>query len=143
MLECLHVLAECVLVMQYREVVQRVRAWYPDSILFAAGWSLGGQHLSLPLLQAEMLCLLHGHWDITDFQASTVANILVHYLAEEGHKTPLTAAASLCNPFDLVSSQMPFHLPHGWPHCICTPAISQALFLAERERERDKEKGTS
>ena len=29
------------------------------------------------------------------------ANILVNYLGEEGDATPLSAAASLCNPFDL------------------------------------------
>ena len=31
------------------------------------------------------------------------ANILVRYLGEEKSKTPLSAAVSLCNPFDLVS----------------------------------------
>lgn len=30
------------------------------------------------------------------------ANILVKYLGEEGPRTPLIAAASLCNPFNLV-----------------------------------------
>ena len=30
------------------------------------------------------------------------ANILVNYLAEEGSKTALVAAASVCNPFDLL-----------------------------------------
>ena len=30
------------------------------------------------------------------------ANILVTYLGEEKANTPLVAAASLCNPFDLV-----------------------------------------
>ncbi len=30
------------------------------------------------------------------------ANILVRYLGEEKEKTPLKAAVSLCNPFDLV-----------------------------------------
>ena len=29
------------------------------------------------------------------------ANILVNYLGTVGHDTPLSAAASLCNPFDL------------------------------------------
>ncbi|XP_020599761.1 embryogenesis-associated protein EMB8 isoform X3 [Phalaenopsis equestris] len=31
------------------------------------------------------------------------ANILVKYLGEEGEKTPLTGAASICSPWDLVS----------------------------------------
>ena len=30
------------------------------------------------------------------------ANILLRYLGEEGKKTPIKAAVSLCNPFDLV-----------------------------------------
>ena len=41
----------------------------------------------------------------------TAANILVRYLGEEGAQTPIAAAASLCNPFDLV----PFHQLH----CCC------------------------
>ena len=31
------------------------------------------------------------------------ANILVRYLGEEGAKCPISAAVSMCNPFDLVS----------------------------------------
>lgn len=31
------------------------------------------------------------------------ANILTRYLGEEGDRTPISAAASLCNPFNLVS----------------------------------------
>lgn len=53
-----------------REVIAYVRERYPDSTLFAAGWSLG-------------------------------ANILVNYLGEQGPNTPLEAAVSMCNPFDL------------------------------------------
>lgn len=34
---------------------------------------------------------------------SVGGNLLVNYLGEEGEATPLTAAASLCNPFNLVS----------------------------------------
>ena len=30
-------------------------------------------------------------------------NILVRYLGEEGDRSPISAAASLCNPLDLVS----------------------------------------
>lgn len=51
-------------------VVTHVAELYPDSVLFATGWSLG-------------------------------ANILVNYLGAKGHDTPLSAAASLCNPFNL------------------------------------------
>lgn len=36
------------------------------------------------------------------------ANILVRYLGEEGEKTPIRAAISMCNPFNLVSI-----LPHA------------------------------
>jgi hypothetical protein len=32
------------------------------------------------------------------------ANILVNYLAEQGRDTPLEAAVSMCNPFDLTIS---------------------------------------
>ena len=31
------------------------------------------------------------------------ANILVRYLGEEGAESPISAAVSMCNPFDLVS----------------------------------------
>ena len=58
-----------------REVVPQVRARFPSAPLFAIGWSLG-------------------------------ANILVNYLGEEGaagRPAPLDAAASMCNPFDLVA----------------------------------------
>ena len=37
------------------------------------------------------------------------ANILVKYLGEEGSKTPIVAAISMCNPFSLVR-----------PHLLCT-----------------------
>jgi predicted alpha/beta-fold hydrolase len=40
------------------------------------------------------------------------ANILVRYLGEEKERTPIKAAASLCNPFDLVKSDNNFH--HGF-----------------------------
>ncbi len=33
------------------------------------------------------------------------ANILTRYLGEDGDRTPLAAAAALCNPFDLVCWQ--------------------------------------
>lgn len=32
------------------------------------------------------------------------ANILVRYVGEEGDECPISAAASLCNPLDLVST---------------------------------------
>lgn len=60
-----------------RDVVTHVHTKYPDSLLFAAGWSLG-------------------------------ANILVRYLGEVGEDTPLRAAISLCNPFDLTLSDKNF-----------------------------------
>ncbi|KAK9810879.1 hypothetical protein WJX73_005069 [Symbiochloris irregularis] len=60
-----------------REVVQHIRGKYRDSVLLAAGWSLG-------------------------------ANILVRYLGEEGEGTPIVAAVSMCNPFDLVKSDANF-----------------------------------
>jgi predicted alpha/beta-fold hydrolase len=53
--------------------VNHVATRYPDSTLYAAGWSLG-------------------------------ANILVNYLGEQGEDTPLEAAVSMCNPFDLTIS---------------------------------------
>ncbi|KAJ9528889.1 hypothetical protein QJQ45_000448 [Haematococcus lacustris] len=56
-----------------REVVAHVQQRHPDSLLLAAGWSLG-------------------------------ANILVRYLGEEGNATPLKAAVSMCNPFDMTIS---------------------------------------
>ncbi|KAL6748722.1 Alpha/Beta hydrolase protein [Haematococcus lacustris] len=56
-----------------REVVAHVQQRHPDSLLLAAGWSLG-------------------------------ANILVRYLGEEGTATPLKAAVSMCNPFDMTIS---------------------------------------
>ncbi|KAK9809973.1 hypothetical protein WJX72_002837 [[Myrmecia] bisecta] len=62
-----------------REVVRLVRQRYPDSLLLAAGWSLG-------------------------------ANILVRYLGEEGDKTPIEAAVSMCNPFNLVVADQNFHV---------------------------------
>jgi predicted alpha/beta-fold hydrolase len=36
-------------------------------------------------------------------------NILVNYLGQESHNCPLTAAVSLCNPFDLVIADEDFH----------------------------------
>ncbi len=41
---------------------------------------------------------------------SVGGNLLVNYLGEEGAATPLAAAASLCNPFNLVR-----HL-----YCVCS-----------------------
>ena len=32
-----------------RDVVAKVEEWYPDSIMFAAGWSLGGASLTPPV----------------------------------------------------------------------------------------------
>lgn len=70
----LHVAASllCALT-SHPQVIAHVRACYPSSTLFAAGWSLG-------------------------------ANILVNYLGEQGPDTPLEAAVSMCNPFDLTIS---------------------------------------
>lgn len=34
------------------------------------------------------------------------ANILVRYLGEEGSRSPISAAASLCNPLDLVQPSL-------------------------------------
>ena len=53
-----------------RFVINTLRLRFPDSMLFAVGWSLG-------------------------------ANILINYLAEEGDKCCVTAAASIGNPFNL------------------------------------------
>ena len=74
-------------------MVPYVRSRYPSAPLFAIGWSLG-------------------------------ANILVNYLGEEGAAAaaasaagrpapppPLDGAASMCNPFDLVSCDRA--LEHG------------------------------
>eukprot|EP00195_Chlamydomonas_chlamydogama_P007473 CAMPEP_0202906248 /NCGR_PEP_ID=MMETSP1392-20130828/37919_1 /ASSEMBLY_ACC=CAM_ASM_000868 /TAXON_ID=225041 /ORGANISM="Chlamydomonas chlamydogama, Strain SAG 11-48b" /LENGTH=633 /DNA_ID=CAMNT_0049594653 /DNA_START=364 /DNA_END=2265 /DNA_ORIENTATION=- len=60
-----------------RAVVAHVRQLHPNSILLAAGWSLG-------------------------------ANILVRYLGEEGSATPISAAVSMCNPFNLTVSNANF-----------------------------------
>lgn len=60
-----------------QDVMMHVHAKYPESLLFAAGWSLG-------------------------------ANILVRYLGEAGVDTPVKAAISLCNPFDLTLSDRNF-----------------------------------
>ncbi|EIE22712.1 AB-hydrolase YheT [Coccomyxa subellipsoidea C-169] len=38
------------------------------------------------------------------------ANILVRYLGEEGPKTPISAAISMCNPFNLVMCDDNFHV---------------------------------
>ncbi|CAL8470709.1 g10251 [Coccomyxa elongata] len=62
-----------------RAVVKEVQGLFPDSILMAAGWSLG-------------------------------ANILVRYLGEEGPNTPISAAVSMCNPFNLVTCDNNFHV---------------------------------
>ena len=39
------------------------------------------------------------------------ANILVNYLGEEGKKSLIDSAISLCNPFDLTLSDEQFQLP--------------------------------
>lgn len=61
-------------------------------------------------------------------------NILVRYLGEEGLNCPISAAASLCNPLDLVSN--PFGLLHrpcsnafdaGGPNSTICVATSTAL----------------
>jgi len=75
-----------------------VRARFPEAPLFAIGWSLG-------------------------------ANILVNYLGEEGaagRRTAIDAAASMCNPFDLVSCDRA--LEHGMVRLlpnvpICLPLV--------------------
>jgi hypothetical protein len=69
----LAVWSKCLSVAACLQVISYVRERYPDSTLFAAGWSLG-------------------------------ANILVNYLGEQGPDTPLEAAVSMCNPFDLTIS---------------------------------------
>lgn len=66
-------------------------------------------------------------------------NILVRYLGEEGHNCPISAAASLCNPLDLVSN--PFNLLHcpsgngidaGGPNltiCVATSTASRSTWI--------------
>jgi len=44
------------------------------------------------------------------------ANLLVNYLGEEGEYTPLTAAASLCNPHNLASPPPPPDHCHRHTH---------------------------
>ena len=91
------------LMMLCRLVVKEVGAWFPDSVLLAAGWSLGGvpssrKHASHPCMAA---CRGVQHRRAAVLPAA--ANILVRYLGEEGPRTPVSAAVSMCNPFDLVS----------------------------------------
>ncbi|MEW5315800.1 MAG: hypothetical protein WDW38_007205 [Sanguina aurantia] len=60
-----------------RAVINHLKTGHPNSLMLAAGWSLG-------------------------------ANILLRYLGEEGAATPLAAAVSMCNPFDLTISNANF-----------------------------------
>ena len=94
-----------------REVVPQVRARYPTAPLFAIGWSLG-------------------------------ANILVNYLGEEGAAAAAAAAAgktlppvldgaaSMCNPFDLVTCDAA--LEHGMVRCRLMAPRRRACSLAVR-----------
>lgn len=57
-------------------------------------------------------------------------NILVRYLGEEGDRSPISAAASLCNPLDLVSpAAHALHLSyslgikHFLPHLCAVTAL--------------------
>ena len=45
----------------------------------------------------------------------SAANILVRYLGEEGEKTPIRAAISMCNPFNLVRHCAACSYPR-WSH---------------------------
>lgn len=78
-----------------RGVVAHVRAKYPNNLLFAAGWSLG-------------------------------ANILTMYLGQEGSRTPISAAASLCNPFNLVR-------PEGGRRGVAQPQPSSLKMLRTKQ----------
>lgn len=56
-------------------------------------------------------------------------NILVRYLGEEGASCPISAAASLCNPLDLVSSfqaQFPGTPSGGMSSPACTVHLGRA-----------------
>ena len=55
-------------------------------------------------------------------------NILVRYLGEEGDRSPISAAASLCNPLDLVSPSV--HADASMTHGC---SLSQQVVKARQE----------
>ena len=65
------------------------------------------------------------------------ANILVRYLGEQGSKTPIAAAVSMCNPFDLVRFFLSHSVmeqlliaPHGNPTAAAWPSWQRQDFMS-------------
>ncbi|CAG8699259.1 19625_t:CDS:2 [Rhizophagus irregularis] len=69
------------------------------------------------------------------------ANILVKYLGEEGENTPLSAAASIANPFDLVNGSRALEGTYAGKY-IYSPAMASNLkeALARHEHMMKKDK---
>ena len=99
--------------------MKEVQGIYPDSVLMAAGWSLGGEVSTLQCTRACHFPRASAVWPALSWRSMhgrfgclmlhthpglllPAANILVRYLGEEGERTPIQAAISMCNPFNLV-----------------------------------------
>lgn len=77
--------------------------WWPESLVFVpltrAFWDLWNQK---PSQQVDDSLFFYKTFFVLRPPLLRTANILVTYLGEEEKKTPVQAAVSLCNPFDLV-----------------------------------------
>lgn len=92
-----------------RLAVKTIRDKYPSSPLLAIGWSLGANILTNYLGEEVGARVTGGTNKNTNTPPSTVVGrrLLMPLSActcgcPQGAKTPLSAAASMCNPFDLV-----------------------------------------
>ena len=84
-----------------------------------------------------MATLYIGCAALNPFLLLCAANILVRYLGEEGEKTPIRAAISMCNPFNLVRQFCGTTLTHfAWCCTSSNPAGPPKQSFPDRSLDR-------
>jgi len=78
----------------------------------AAGWSLGAN-----ILVCAAYCIAEPEGTAKHDVPCECMSAQVRYLGEEGADTPLVAAVSMCNPFNLVGGDLMCCLLHVCLHC--------------------------
>ena len=94
------------------QIAQKLSPFGYDPCILTESWVIELEHKdsSQNLLHRRVVQRVQKRYPSSELLAagwSLGGNILVRYLGEEGANSPISAAASLCNPLDLVHTSLP------------------------------------